>query len=155
MGISAVIIQDMQGKRINSYTFNWDRILSFEGDTGPYLQYAHSRLKSIEDKNKHLELPDATLIDYSLLKEKEAITLVRLLSRYPEVLKKAYETHEPSTVVTYLFKVAHQVSTCYRKLWVSGQDDEVALARLALYMASRQVLNNGMRLLGISPVDRM
>ncbi|KAL3231157.1 Uncharacterized protein RNJ44_00796 [Nakaseomyces bracarensis] len=155
IGISAVMIQDMQGKRINNYSFNWERILSFEGDTGPYLQYAHSRLKSIEDKNSNINITDLSAINFSLIKEPEAITLMRLLSRYPEVLKKCIETHEPSTVVTYLFKVAHQVSTCYRKLWVSGQDEDTAMARLALYAASRQVLHNGMTILGITPVDRM
>lgn len=155
IGISAVMIQDMQGKRINNYSFDWERILSFEGDTGPYLQYAHSRLKSLEDKNSHILFKRMDSIDHTLLKESEAIILARLLSRYPEVLKKSLETHEPSTVVTYLFKVSHQFSTCYRKLWVSGQDEKTASARLSLYSATRQVLNNGLRILGITPVDRM
>lgn len=154
IGTSAVMIQDMQSKRKNNYKFKWERMLTFEGDTGPYLEYAHSRLKSIELKNKHLH-ESLTPVNYELIGEQDALDLVRVMSRYHEVLKKALETREPSTLVTYLFKIAHQVSKCYRTVWVSGQPDDVAKARLHLFMASRQILYNGLKLLGVTPVDRM
>ncbi|CCF55989.1 hypothetical protein KAFR_0A05540 [Kazachstania africana CBS 2517] len=155
VGISAVMIQDMQSKRINNYEFKWERMFSFEGDTGPYLQYAHSRLRSVE-RNASQITPDKWVsTDFSLLSEPAAATLVRLLGQYPDVLRNAIKTHEPTTVVTYLFKLTHQVSSCYDVLWVAGQTEELATARLALYAAARQVLNNGMRLLGLTPVDRM
>lgn len=154
IGISAVMIQDMQSKRINNYEFKWERMLSFEGDTGPYLQYAHSRLKSVERK-AGFKTEDLINADWSLLKEQQAEILVRLLAQYPDVLRNALKTHEPSTVVTYLFKLTHQVSSCYDILWVAGQEEELAKARLALYAAARQVLYNGMVLLGLTPVDRM
>lgn len=155
VGISAVMIQDMQSKRINNYEFKWERMLSFEGDTGPYLQYAHSRLRSVE-RNAATITPDKWVsADFSLLTEPAAILLVRLLAQYPDVLRNALKTHEPATVVTYLFKLTHQVSSCYDVLWVAGQTEELATARLALYAAARQVLYNGMRLLGLTPVERM
>ncbi|KAH3671243.1 hypothetical protein WICMUC_004760 [Wickerhamomyces mucosus] len=154
IGISAVMIQDMQSKRINNYEFKWERMLSFEGDTGPYLQYAHSRLRSVERK-AGFSTEDLITADFSLLKEQQAEILVRLLAQYPDVLRNASKTHEPSTVVTYLFKLTHQVSSCYDVLWVAGQEEELAKARLALYAAARQVLYNGMTLLGLTPVDRM
>lgn len=155
VGISAVMIQDMQSKRINNYEFKWERMTSFEGDTGPYLQYAHSRLRSVE-RNVARITPDKWLkADYSLLTEPAAVLLVRILSQYPDVLRNAIKTHEPATVVTYLFKLTHQVSSCYDVLWVAGQTDELATARLALYASARQVLYNGMRLLGLTPVERM
>ncbi|KAL6950003.1 hypothetical protein ACO0QE_000672 [Hanseniaspora vineae] len=157
VGISAVMIQDMQAKRINNYEFKWERMLSFEGDTGPYLQYAHSRLRSVERKAGDLfNLEELANADFSLLNKDEcAVTLVRVLAQYPDVLRNAMKTHEPSTIVTYLFKLTHQVSSCYDILWVAGQEKNVAQARLALYAAARQTLNNGMRLLGLTPVDRM
>lgn len=156
VGISAVMIQDMQAKRINNYEFKWERMTSFEGDTGPYLQYAHSRLRSVERNASELVDPSKWAeADFSLLTEPAAVILVRLLAQYPDVLRNAMKTHEPSTVVTYLFKLTHQVSSCYDVLWVAGQTPELAAARLALYGAARQVLNNGMRLLGLTPVDRM
>ena len=155
VGISAVMIQDMQSKRINNYEFKWERMLSFEGDTGPYLQYAHSRLKSLERNFTSMTLERLTDIDYSLLREPQASHLIRILAQYPDILRSAMKTKEPATIVTYLFKLTHQVSSCYKTLWVSGQTGEVAAARLALYAAARQVLYNGMTLLGLTPVDRM
>ncbi|CUM63367.1 uncharacterized protein PRCAT00000940001 [Priceomyces carsonii] len=154
VGISAVMIQDMQSKRINNYEFKWDRMTSFEGDTGPYLQYAHSRLSSVErkagiEKSKLLEA------DFSLLSEPCAIALIRILAQYPDVLKRALKTNEPSNIVTYLFNMTHVVSQCYDILWVAGQKEELATARLALYASAKQVLYNGMTLLGLTPVERM
>lgn len=154
IGISAVMIQDMQSKRINNYEFKWDRMLSFEGDTGPYLQYAHSRLRSVQRK---ANIDDAKLVeaDFSLLVEPCAENLVRTIAQYPDIMKRALKTHEPSTIVTYLFSLTHIVSQCYDILWVAGQTEELATARLALYASARQVLYNGMTLLGLTPVDRM
>ncbi|SCU98445.1 LAFA_0G17964g1_1 [Lachancea sp. 'fantastica'] len=155
VGISAVMIQDMQAKRINNYEFKWERMTSFEGDTGPYLQYAHSRLRSVERNASEITKENCLNADFSLLKEPVAVILIRLLSQYPDVLRNAAKTNEPATVVTYLFKLTHQVSSCYDVLWVAGQTPELAAARLALYSSARQVLYNGMTLLGLTPVDRM
>ncbi|ODV91459.1 hypothetical protein CANCADRAFT_33122 [Tortispora caseinolytica NRRL Y-17796] len=154
VGISAVMIQDMAAKRVNDYEFNWSRMLSFEGDTGPYLQYAHSRLNSIA-RNANISAEELAKADLSLLTENEAIKLVRILAKYPDVILQAAKNSEPTTIVTYLFKLTHEFSSCYDKLWVAGQEPEIAKARLALYTSVRQVLNNGMRLLGLTPVERM
>lgn len=154
IGISAVMIQDMQAKRINNYKFNWDRMFSFEGDTGPYLQYAHSRLCSVQRKSDYEE-SDYVNANLDLLTEECGENLVRVIAQYPDVLRKAMSTQEPSTVVTYLFNLTHLVSQCYDVMWVAGQDKDVAVARLALYMGAKQVLYNGMTLLGLTPVERM
>ncbi|CCK68872.1 arginine--tRNA ligase MSR1 KNAG_0B04380 [Huiozyma naganishii CBS 8797] len=155
IAISAIMIQDMQSKRVNNYDFKWDRMLSFEGDTGPYLEYTHSRLYSIGEKCSDITMKDCKTADFTLLTEPLAINLVRLLVQYPDVLLKSLTTMEPSTVVSYLFRVAHQVSSCYNVLWVAGQEPRVAAARLALYCSAKQVLKNGMRLIGLTPVNRM
>lgn len=156
VGMSAVMIQDMQAKRINNYSFDWKRMLSFEGDTGPYLQYAHSRLCSVERKNANLiDVDNLDKADFSLLTEPIALSITRILAQYPDVLLAALKTSEPSTVVTYLFKLTHAVSSAYDILWVAGQDPKLAQARMALYSSARQVLGNGMRLLGLTPVERM
>lgn len=154
VGISAVMIQDMQAKRINNYEFKWERMTSFEGDTGPYLQYAHSRLRSV-DRKSGIPLEKLAHADYSLLSEPQAVALIRLVSQYPDTVRFAMKNHEPSTIVTYLFRLTHQVSSCYDVLWVAGQEENLAVARLALYAAARQVLWNGMTLLGLTPVERM
>lgn len=126
---------------------------SFEGDTGPYLQYAHARLCSIIRKSG-LNVGELGTANLSLLTETHAADLVRLLSQWPDVLLNTTKTLEPTTVLTYLFRMTHILSSSYDVLKVIGSEFEVKKARMALYESARQVLNNGMRVLGLSPVDR-
>jgi arginyl-tRNA synthetase len=155
LGISAVMVQDMTGKRINNYTFDMNRMTSFEGDTGPYLQYAHARLSSIIRRVADKATPvDLIAADYSLLTEKHAVDLVRVLAVWPDVFLQTVKTQEPITTLTYLFKMTHALSSSYDHLQVVGSEAKLLKARMALYVAARQVLSNGMRLLGLSPLDR-
>jgi len=153
LGISAVMVQDMSGKRINNYEFDINRMTSFEGDTGPYLQYAHARLCSVARK-ADLNREDLLSADWSLLSEKHAIDVVRSLAQWPDVFLNTIKTQEPVTVLTYLFKMTHLLSSSYEALNVVRAEPEVKKARGALYDCARQVLNNAMRLLGLSPVER-
>ncbi|KAG2133453.1 hypothetical protein BD769DRAFT_1638918 [Suillus cothurnatus] len=163
VGITGIKIQDMAAKRssstrINNYTFNWDRMLSFEGDTGPYLQYAHVRLTSMERKNPELiPLPPPSQIDTSsLASSQHARDIAILLGSYPDVVKTALKTHEPSGVVTFAFRLAHAISSAWETLIVKGEEDvEKARARLWLYLCARDVLGAAMRLLSIRPLERM
>jgi len=148
------MVQDMKGKRINNYTFDMDRMTSFEGDTGPYLQYAHARLCSISRK-AGFSPADLASADLSLLSEPHAVDLVRQLATWPDVFLNTVKTQEPTTVLTYLFKMAHALSSSYDHLQVVGTEKELSRARAALYACARQVLWNGMRVLGLSPVERM
>lgn len=150
-------------ERINNYEFNINRMTSFEGDTGPYLQYAHARLCSITRRAgiAHESLYDA---DLSLLTSvstssgpshsSHAALLVRSLAQWPDVFNNTLKTLEPITVLMYLFKMTHMLSSSYDHLKIVGSEPELARARLALYESARQVLNDGMRLLGLSPVER-
>jgi len=134
-----------------------ERMTSFEGDTGPYLQYAHARLCSIHRKASTAvsDIPsDLTTADLTLLTEPHAIDVVKQLASWPDVFLNTVKTQEPATVLTYLFRMTHSVSSSYEHLQVVGSPREVMLARLALYSAAVQVLNNAMRLLGLSPVER-
>ncbi|KAH7326735.1 arginyl-tRNA synthetase [Stachybotrys elegans] len=153
LGISSVMVQDMTGKRINNYTFNMETMTSFEGDTGPYLQYAHARLCSIR-RRANLSDEDLASADLSLLTEPHAVNLVRLLAQWPDTFQNTMKTLEPTTVLTYLFKMTHVVSSSYDHLQVVGSEPELMKARGALYNAARIVLSNGMRLLGLTPLQR-
>ena len=133
---------------------------SFEGDTGPYLQYAHARLCSIV---RRVGIPYDTLhdADLSLLTSSastahssHAALLIRSLAQWPDVFNNTLKTLEPVTVLIYLFKMTHMLSSSYDHLKILGSEPELARARLALYECARQVLNEGMKLLGLSPVDR-
>jgi arginyl-tRNA synthetase len=155
LGISSVMVQDMSGKRVNGYPFDISRMTSFEGDTGPYLQYAHARLCSVARKAAYSR-QDILRANISLLTAPHAVDLIRLLAQYPDIVRHALKTLEPPTVLTYLFRLTHQLSSSYDVLRVVGalEGQEMSLARAAVYEAARQVLSNGMRLLGLSPVDR-
>lgn len=96
-----------------------------------------------------------TSADFSLLKEPQAVKLVRTLSQWPDQVLNTLKTKEPTTVLTYLFKMTHELSSSYDVLQVIGSEENLKIARLALYESARQVLHNGMVLLGLSPVERM
>lgn len=153
LGVSAVVIQDFSAKRIKDYEFKMDRMTLFEGDTGPYLQYAHTRLSSIE--RKYDKKIDVDNVKYDLLKEDCALQLATMLTKLPEIVHGACRTSEPCLVVTYLMQLCHLVSTVIEQLYVLGQEKEIAEARLALYTATRITLGNGMRLLGLIPLEKM
>lgn len=126
---------------------------SFEGDTGPYLQYAHARLCSMTRKSE-LNVDELPSANFDLLTEPHAIDLIRLLASWPDVLINTSKTLEPITVLAYLFRMTHMLSSSYDVLKVIGSEPEVKKARMALYAAARQVLHNGMRVLGLNPVER-
>ncbi|KAL5641566.1 hypothetical protein ACGC1H_001890 [Rhizoctonia solani] len=159
IGLSAIKVQDMAAKRINNYSFNWSRMTSFEGDTGPYLQYAHVRLSSISRKNPELlPLPEAEKIQTDLLTEPQAREMVFLLASYPDVVRLACEKNEPSGVVTFAMRLSHAISSAWDPLPVKGlaaDQIEVARARLWLFLCARDVLGAAMRLLSMRPLERM
>jgi arginyl-tRNA synthetase len=130
-----------------------DRMTSFEGDTGPYLQYAHARLCSIIRKAE-VSQEELERADLSLLMESIATELLRALSQWPDVLQQSFETQEPVTVLMYLFKMTHVLSSSYDHLNVIKSEPELKVARLTLYTYARQVIHNGMRILGLTPVER-
>jgi arginyl-tRNA synthetase len=165
LAISAIMVQDYSGKRINNYNFDMEKMTSFEGDTGPYLQYSHARVCSMERKTA-VPREEMLKADFSLIDAKEGVELVRLLAQWPDVFLNTYKLREPVTVLTYLFKMTHQLSSCYDAkdvnnnnaktmsvMYASSPEKKAAL--MALYDSARQVLNNGMRLLGLTPVERM
>ncbi|EIT82006.1 Arginyl-tRNA synthetase [Aspergillus oryzae 100-8] len=109
LDISAVLVQDMASKR-NDYTFDMDRMTSFEGDKGPYLQYSHARLCSIIRK---ADLPSEPLkdADLSLQQEKHAASIVQKLEQWPEVFQMTFKNKKPVTVLTYLWKLTHALNS--------------------------------------------
>ncbi|KAI0729834.1 arginyl-tRNA synthetase [Fomitopsis betulina] len=157
IALSGIKIQDMSAKRINNYTFKWDRVLSFEGDTGPYLQYAHVRISSITRKNPELlPLPPPSEIKTELLMEPQCRDIIYLLGTYPHVVQMTLKKHEPSEVVTFAFRLAHAIMAAWQPILVKGIDDTAkAQARMWMYLCARDVLGQAMRLLTLKPLERM
>ena len=161
VGMTAIKIQDMAGKRINNYTFDWKRMFSFEGDTGPYLQYNHVRLCSMERMNAEdgLVLPKEDLDFKTMRTERlqvpEALEIVWLLAQWPDVVRTASRDHQASTIVTFCFKLTHAISSAWEKLIVKNQERDDALVRLWLYRCAKDVLSSALRLLTVTPLERM
>lgn len=153
IGISSIIIGDLSAKRIKNYEFSWDRVTSFEGYTGPYLQYNHARLCNILDMNRHITLSEN--INYSLLHESEAINLVCHIAQFNDIISQCLHTLEPNTLVTYLFELSNLISLSHQKLWVKNQPNDIAQARLLLFYCAKCVLSTGLRILGLHPIEKM
>ncbi|KAJ2452931.1 arginyl-tRNA synthetase [Coemansia sp. RSA 2336] len=152
LGMSAIVIQDLSAKRIKNYEFDWGRILNFEGDTGPYIQYQHTRMCSLERK-AHVGINlDA---DVSLLTEDVTREIVNMVSQYPDVLALSFKSLEPCNIVQYLLKLSRAVSSAWQTIWVDNQPKELAEARLLMYSSARIVISNGLTLLGLEPIERM
>ncbi|XP_034999842.1 probable arginine--tRNA ligase, mitochondrial isoform X2 [Hippoglossus stenolepis] len=152
VGISALIVQDFKGPLNSDYKFDWDRMLQAQGDTGVFLQYTHARLCSLIRRNEEI---DAATFDPSLLLEQSSVTILQHLLRYDEVLYQSAQDLQPKHLVNFLLKLCHLIATAHRELPVKGSPQEVAQARLRLFSRSCSVLANGMRILGITPVDKM
>jgi len=158
VGLTGIKIQDMAAKRIKDYDFNWDRMTSFEGDTVPYLQYAHVRLSSLTRKNPELlPVPAPEQIAAETLAEQPAAREITfLLGTYPDEVRTALRTHEPSGVVTFAFRLVHAISSAWEMVVVKGETDvERARAWMWLYLCARDMLGAAMRLLSIRPLERM
>lgn len=160
VGLTAIVIQDMSARRHKDYEFNWSRMLSFEGDTGPYLQYAHARLCSVE-RNSGIDLvsekADLTPkgLNLHLLPEKEAHEMIRILAEYPDVIRRLPKDVDPVVLVTYVFRLSHAISVAWDKLWVASAPEDVKIARMAMYRAARIVVGNVLRILGLKGLERM
>ncbi|XP_030577371.1 putative arginine--tRNA ligase, mitochondrial [Archocentrus centrarchus] len=152
VGISALIIQDFKGPLQSDYKFDWDRMLQAQGDTGVFLQYTHARLCSLKQRNKGVE---AAAFDPALLSEQTSIAILQHLLRYDEVLYQSSQDLQPKHLVNFLLKLCHLIASAHRELPVKGSAEAVAQARLRLFNGARSVLANGMRILGITPVNKM
>ncbi|XP_050480430.1 probable arginine--tRNA ligase, mitochondrial [Bombus huntii] len=152
LGVSGVIIQDLKQGRMNSYEFDWNLMLDMKGNSGIKLQYAHCRLCSLE------ELSGATLAkecDSSLLKETEVDQLIVLISQFDEVVLKSYEELEPCVLTIYLFHLCKAINIAWRKLSVKHQSNDLGNQRLLLFHIARITLAQGMKLLGLTPLEKM
>jgi arginyl-tRNA synthetase len=164
VGIGAVIFNDLKRERIRDVEFVWEDVLSFEGETGPYVQYTHARLASILRKAND-EAPvssssasasrtaAASSIEFGLLED--AGPLLIRLSQFPEVVRSAAEHAEPSEVTVYLLGLCRELNNWYVQHRVLGQEPALTSARLALVRSSKTVIANGLRLLGLAAPQEM
>ena len=130
--------------------FDWDVALNFEGDSGPYIQYSHARACSILENEKWKGKVDTTL-----LKEEKEIQLIDKLSKFGDVVLEATNNLKPQVIATYMNELARAFNEFYHECPVLKAEKSIKNARLALVDATRQVLKNGLYLLGIEAPEKM
>ena len=154
IGIGSVKYADLSVDRNKNYVFDWDKMLSFEGNTAPYLQYAHARICSIFRKAS-LQRENFSQIEISIMNPHES-SLSRVLVGFSESLDKSISHYAPHRLAVYLHKLAQEFAVFYEHCPVLVQDDESTMnSRLALCSLTARTLNTGLNLLGIDAPDRM
>ncbi|MBZ4666381.1 arginine--tRNA ligase [Mahella sp.] len=152
VGIGAVVFHDLINNRIKDIVFSWDQVLNFDGETGPYVQYAHARAMSI--LAKATQTINGEVVG-DLLTEDEALELIDLLARFPEAIEAACQANEPSIVARHTIDIAQAFNKFYKNHMVIVDDDELQKARLTLVYATAQVIRIGLSLLGIQAPAKM
>ncbi|KAG5899490.1 hypothetical protein JTB14_015201 [Gonioctena quinquepunctata] len=152
LGVSCVIINDLKRRRQKDYEFDWDTVLQVQGDTGIRLQYTHCRLYSLEKNSGAIP---ATECVPEILKEREVLILLKEMAKFHDVLYKANEQLEAYILVNYLFRLCNQINKALKTLQVKGMSPDVASQRLLLFNTAREILKNGMIILGLQPLNEM
>jgi arginyl-tRNA synthetase len=152
VGIGAVVFTYLKNSRERDLVFDWKEMLSFEGETGPYVQYTYARGKSILRKAESV----SKTINYSKLNSKEEFELIKLLEGFQKSIMLSIERLEPSVITRHIIEVAKAFNKFYNSYSIlNGEDEDLKASRLYMVEATCQVIKNGLSLLGIDVVEKM
>lgn len=153
IGVGAVIFNDLYNQRIKDVSFKWEKLLNFDGETGPYVQYTYARCSSILRK-----VPDFVaggIIDYTLLTDTESMDLLKEISRFPKVVFDASEKYEPSVVARFAVDVAQSFNKFYNANRINVEEKALRDARMTLVHLTRKTIRDALLLLGIECPEQM
>lgn len=153
IGVGAVLFNDLYNQRIKDVSFKWEKLLNFDGETGPYVQYTYARCASVLRK-----LEDVTLdgdIDYSVLDDPDAIALLKEISRFPKVVADAADKYEPSIVARFAVDVSQAFNKFYNTNRINVEDVATKKARATVVNIVKNTIREAMLLLGIECPERM
>ena len=153
VGIGAVIFNDMSSSRIKDEVFDWNTILNFQGETGPYIQYTYVRTKSVLEKAGYL--PKIDEIKIEKLVDEYSLTILKLIYNFEDVLIQVTDKNEPSILARYLIDLAKAYSSFYNENKIIVEDKDIQNARVYLTYATSEVLKQGANLLGIQMPEKM
>ncbi|PYZ95501.1 arginine--tRNA ligase [Alteribacter lacisalsi] len=148
VGTGAVVFHDLKNERMNSVEFNLEQMLTFEGETGPYVQYTHARAMTL------LERAEADPAPASPGEGEEEWAVVKELLAFPDAVERAWTQYEPSVIAKYVLSLSSAFNSYYGKVRILESDDRLP-ARLSLVKAVTDVLKEGLRLLGVKAPDKM
>lgn len=151
VGVGAVIFGVLSNNRIKDIVFSYDKVLNFDGETGPYVQYTYARCSSLLKKIGEI----GENCDYETLKKDDAYELIKLIEKYPTVLKEAGKRYEPSLVTRHLLAIASQFNKFYIEQNIMNSVESERNARLKVVKVTRDILRSGMALLGIDCPEQM
>ena len=153
VGIGAVIFNDLYNSRIKDEIFDWDTMLNFNGETGPYLQYMYVRTNSVLEKvNK---MPNINAINVELLQDNASVNLIKEMYNFGNIVKQAADKNEPYIISRYLINIAQLFSSFYNENKIICDDKRMQEARIYLTYCTNILLKNGAGLLGIKMPDKM
>ena len=153
VGIGAVIFNDLSNNRVKDEIFEWDTILNFQGETGPYIQYTYVRTKSVLEKAG--QVPDIKDVKSENLLDESSIRILKLVYSFEDILKQVTDKNEPSILSRYLIDLAKAYSNFYNENKIIVDKKDVQNARVYLTYAVGKVLKTGAELLGIEMPEKM
>ena len=153
VGIGAVIFNDLSNSRIKDEIFDWDAMLNFQGETGPYIQYIYVRTKSVLEKAGYV--PKFEEININELTDESSTNVIKTIANFSNTLEQVVEKNEPSILSRYLIDLSQSFSSFYNANKIIGEDKEKQDARLYLTYVVGNILKTGANLLGIQMPDRM
>ncbi|MBE5953312.1 MAG: arginine--tRNA ligase [Lachnospiraceae bacterium] len=153
IGVGAVLFNDLYNQRIKDVSFKWEKLLNFDGETGPYVQYTYARCSSILRKLENYD--ENAAIDYSLITDAESIDLLKEINRFPQVVVDASEKYEPSQIARFAVAVAQTFNKFYNANRINIEDENLKNARVALVKLTRNTIKDAMLLLGIDCPEQM
>ena len=152
VGVGAVVFQELSNSRIKDYTFSWDRTLSFEGETGPYVQYTHARCCAVLRK---ADKPVSADINYEALSDQDAADVLSVLETFNKSIMTAMKKNEPHIVTRFVLDLAQAFNKFYHNSPILVEDADLRAARLALVEATRQTIENALKILGMKAPQKM